>query len=170
MKPVIIIAIAFVLLIPIPIFAQEYLVSFQMDKKDYFEGDTVTISGTVRGITGNVDEPVTIKILYHTKKIVDEKVTVAQDGSFTKTFDPIMEDKSWREGEYFLIVSIGDYTESTWLSFTLTDNLANECPRYFPDIGSDGLCFDAPEPVKQEVGMRWHQNELYDYSFDIPTD
>ena len=28
-----------------------------------------------------------------------------------------------------------------------------------------------PIPIfAQEVGMRWHQNELYDYSFDIPTD
>ena len=118
MKPVIIITIAFVLLIPIPIFAQEYLVTFQTDKKNYFEVEPITVSGTVRSITGNVDEPVIIKIFYteteRFKRFIVEEITVAQDGSFTKTFNPTMEFKSWRDGKYRLEVSIGDYKEEDW--------------------------------------------------------
>jgi len=189
MKPVIIIVIAFVLLIPVPIFAQEYLVTsltIPDSQRSYNEVDTITISGKVVSITGSVDEPVTIKIFYYgeetfrdnKRQFIPEKVTVLQDGSFTKTFDPMTEDNSWRQGNYSTELSIGSWMSIERLfSFDVSNNLNNGCPRHFPDIGSDGLCYDLPEPVEkpveepveEPVEMRWHQNELYDYSFDIPT-
>jgi len=200
MKPVIIIAIAFVLLIPLTVYAQEYLVTSLIipDRMhSYSEVDTITVSGEVVGITGSVDEPVTMKIFYYgeetfrdnKKRFITEKVIVSQDGSFTKTFDPMTEDNSWRQGYYSIELSIGSWMSKERLfSFDISNNLNNGCPRHFPDIGSDGLCFDDPErchsmvpylwsdgvchniPEPEPVGMRWHQNELYDYSFDIPTD
>ena len=47
MKPVIIIAIAFVLFIPSNVFAQEYLISVQTDDTHYFKGDKIVVSGNV---------------------------------------------------------------------------------------------------------------------------
>ena len=155
MKSVIIIAIVFVLLIPSTAFAQEYMLFFQIDKEVYYEGESVVVSGNVRSISGDIEEPVTIKILYDSsfyKIITEEQVAVAQDGSFTKTFESIMDDKSWKEGEYGLVVSIGEYVKGEQFRYFITDNLENGCPEYFPDLDSDGLCYNFPEPKPLENG------------------
>ncbi len=66
-------------------FAQESLLSIQTDDNRYDEGDTIVISGNVKTIIG--ETPVLIQIIHKESTSIIEiaQITVAQDGSFTKT-------------------------------------------------------------------------------------
>jgi len=106
MKPVIIIAIAFVLFIPISVFAQENSISVQTDKSHYFKGDYVVVSGDVGIVIG--DKPVLIQIIHEGLIIEIAQITVAQNGSFTKTV--LIEQPAWSNtGEYIIKAYYQDY-------------------------------------------------------------
>jgi len=82
MKPVIIIAIAFVLLIPIPVFAQ--VVDFNIDQEVYYQFQMITMSGVV-----NVDPDmpeIFVEIFSPEKKLVGFTKLINPDGTFGLQF------------------------------------------------------------------------------------
>jgi hypothetical protein len=79
-------------------FAQEEL-SVQTDDNRYDEGDTIVISGNVGIVIA--ETPVLIQIIHEGTIIEIAQITVAQDGSFTKTV--LAEKPAWKnEGEYII--------------------------------------------------------------------
>jgi len=82
-------------------FAQEEL-SVQTDDNRYDEGDTIVISGNVGIMIG--ETPVLIQIIHKGAIIEIAQITVAQDGSFTKTvqdgiFMVLVDGEEWDDVE-----------------------------------------------------------------------
>ena len=79
-------------------FAQPEL-SVQTDDNRYDDGDTIVISGNVGIVIGKT--PVLIQSIHDGAIIEIAQITVAQDGSFTKTV--LAEKTAWKnEGEYLV--------------------------------------------------------------------
>jgi len=167
MKPVIIIAIAFVLVIPITVFAQEYQIYVQTDDTHYFKGDKIVVSGNVYPLIE--DSFVSINLfLVDGGAIAVDLVTVAFDGNYTATFLP---DILWEQGGD-VIVSAGYYGEFTETKFNYSPEvelLENGCPVGIPYIWEDGLCHTTIERVYKEAEMGFYSNEKFDFSFEAPT-
>ncbi len=83
-------------------FAQEKL-SIQTDDNRYDEGDTIVISGNVGIVIGKT--PLIIQLFTQEQSLIDvAQITVAQDGSFTKTF--LAEGTMWKSSGGILNHSI----------------------------------------------------------------
>jgi len=165
MKPVIIIAIAFVLLIPLTVFAQEYEISVQTDYPYYYIDEEVVISGNVSVIIG--DTLVLIQIIQEGTLIAIEQATVAFDGSYTTTFLP---DKLWEQGDVTVEVFYQQATAETKFNYTPeVEILENGCPAGFPYLWEDGLCYITIERVYKEAEMGFYSNEKFEFSLEIPV-
>jgi len=87
MKPVIIIVIAFVLLIPIPVLAASHTISASAELSTYENGDNVVITGNIN----NYDSSSGGFLTYFIRSPINELVTIGQvtpssDGSFQYSF------------------------------------------------------------------------------------
>jgi predicted secreted protein with PEFG-CTERM motif len=125
-------------------FAQESLLSVMTDDNLYDEGDTIVISGIVKTIIG--DTPVLIQIIYEGAIIEIAQITVAQDGSFTKTV--LAEKPAWRNaGEYIIRAFYQDQVAETEFSYTPKSESIETTTNFEVDAGSYGT-FDVEYTIK----------------------
>jgi predicted secreted protein with PEFG-CTERM motif len=125
-------------------FAQESLISVQTDDNHYDEGDAIVLSGNVNIVIG--DTPVILQ-LFNEGNLVDiAQITVAQDGSFTKTF--LAEGTLWKKsGEYTIIASYQEHQIETGFSYTPKSEVSETTEPYEVDAGSHGT-FDVEYTIK----------------------
>ena len=98
------------------VFAQESFISITTDDDHYDEGDTIVISGNVKTKIG--ETPLIIQLFTEEKSLIDvAQITIAQDGTFTKTF--LAEGTGWNKaGEYLIIASYANEKVETGFSYT----------------------------------------------------
>ena len=126
------------------IFAQESLISIQTDDNNYDEGDTIVISGIVNTIIGNT--PVLIQIVQEGTIIEIAQITVAQDGSFTKTV--LAEPPTWKKGgEYTVRAFYQDQVVEAVLNYTPKSGTVETTTIFEVDAGSHGT-FDVEYTIK----------------------
>jgi len=83
------------------------------DKASYSEGETIVISGNVFQVIGQT--PIVIQILNEGSIVDIVQITVAQDGTFTKTF--LAEGPLWEQGQYTVRASYQDQIAETTFNF-----------------------------------------------------
>lgn len=125
-------------------FAQESLLTIQTDDNNYDEGDTIVLSGNVGTVIG--DTPVIIQI-FSTGSLVDiAQLTVAQDGSFTKTF--LAEGAVWKKaGEYTIKAAYQDQAVETVFNYSPKTEIPETRTNFEVDAGSNGT-FDVEYTIK----------------------
>jgi len=127
-------------------FAQESLLSIQTDDNRYDEGDTIVISGNVKTIIG--ETPVLIQIIHKESTSIIEiaQITVAQDGSFTKTV--LAEEPAWKNtGIYLVRAFYQDQVAEAEFSYTPKSELIVTTTNFEVDAGSYGT-FDVNYTIK----------------------
>ena len=125
-------------------FAQEALISIQTDDNNYDEGDAIIVSGNVQTVIGAT--PVILQIFNEGNLIDIAQLTVAQDGSFTKTF--LAEGGSWKKsGEYTIRASYQEHQIETEFSYTPKSKVIETTENYDVDAGSHGT-FDVKYTIK----------------------
>lgn len=125
-------------------FAQESLVSIQTDDNNYDEGDAIVVSGKVSTVIG--ETPVILQLFTQGNLVDIAQITVAQDGSFTKTF--LAEGKLWKKtGEYTIIASYQEHQIETGFSYTSKSETVAITEPYEVDAGSYGT-FDVKYTIK----------------------
>ena len=125
-------------------FAQESLISIQTDDNNYDEGDAIVVSGKVTTVIG--ETPVILQLFSQGNLVDIAQLTVAQDGSFTKTF--LAEGKLWKKtGEYTIIASYQEHQIETGFSYTSKSEAVVITEPYEVDAGSYGT-FDVKYTIK----------------------
>lgn len=127
-------------------FAQQPLLSVQTDDNSYDEGDTIVISGNVNTIIG--ETPVLIQIIHKESKSIIEiaQITVAQDGSFTKTV--LAEEPAWKNsGIYIVKAFYQDQVVEAEFSYTPKSEVIVTTTNFEVDAGSYGT-FDVKYTIK----------------------
>ena len=126
------------------VFAQELLISIQTDDKNYDEGDTIVISGNVKTVIG--ETPIILQLFTEGNLVDIAQLTVAQDGSFTKTF--LAEGALWKKsGEYTVVASYQEHQVETNFSYTPKSKMVETTEPYEVDAGSHGT-FDVNYTIK----------------------
>ena len=126
------------------IFAQEPLISVQTDDNNYDEGDTIVVSGNVQTVIG--ETPVILQMFTGGNLVDIAQLTVAQDGSFTKTF--LAEGALWKKtGDYTIIASYQEHQIETQFSYTPKSEAIVTTEPYEVDAGSHGT-FDVEYTIK----------------------
>ena len=126
------------------IFAQEPLISVQTDDNNYDEGDTIVVSGNVITVIG--ETPVILQMFTGGNLIDIAQLTVAQDGSFTKTF--LAEGALWKKtGDYTIVASYQEHQIETQFSYTPKSEAIVTTEPYEVDAGSHGT-FDVEYTIK----------------------
>ena len=124
-------------------FAQEEL-SVQTNDSNYDEGDTIVISGNVGIVIG--ETPVLIQIIHEGAIIEIAQITVAQDGSFTKTV--LAEKPAWKnEGEYIIKAFYQDQVVEIEFSYSPKTEIPETKTTFEVDAGSHGT-FDVDYSIK----------------------
>ncbi len=126
-------------------FAQEPFLSITTDDNHYDEGDTIVISGNVKTKIG--ETPLIIQLFTEDQSLIDvAQITVAQDGTFTKTF--LAEGTLWKNaGEYLIIASYALEKIETGFSYTPKSELIETTTNFEVDAGSHGT-FDVEYTIK----------------------
>jgi len=127
-------------------FAQEALLSVQTDDNSYDEGDTIVISGNVNTIIG--ETPVLMQIIHKESKSIIEiaQITVAQDGSFTKTV--LAEEPAWKNsGIYIVKAFYQDQVVEAEFSYTPKSEIIVTTEPFEVDAGSYGT-FDVEYTIR----------------------
>lgn len=126
------------------VFAQESLISIQTDDNNYEEGDTIVISGNVNTVIG--ETPVLIQIINEGAIIEIAQITVAQDGTFTKTI--IAEGGVWKKGgEYTIRAFYQEYISESMFTFTPKSEAVETTTNFEVDAGSKGT-FDVEYTIR----------------------
>jgi len=124
-------------------FAQQEF-SIQTDDNRYDEGDTIVISGDVGIVIG--ETPVLIQIIHEGTIIEIAQITVAQDGSFTKTV--LAEKPAWRnEGEYIIKAFYQDQVVEIEFSYSPKTEIPETRTTFEVNAGSHGT-FDVEYSIK----------------------
>ncbi len=125
-------------------FAQESLLSIKTDDNNYDEGDTIVISGNVGIVIA--DTPVLIQIIHEGAIIEIAQITVAQDGSFTKTV--LAEKPAWKnEGEYLIKAFYQDQVVEIEFSYSPKTEIPETRKIFEVDAGGHGT-FDVEYSIK----------------------
>jgi len=128
------------------VFAQESLISIQTDDNHYDEGDTIVISGNVSTVIG--ETPVLIQIIHKESKSIIEiaQITVALDGSFSKTV--LADKKIWKNaGIYIIKAFYQDQSIEIEFSYTPKSGVIETTTNFEVDAGSSGT-FDVEYTIK----------------------
>ena len=126
------------------VFAQEPLISVQTDDNHYDEGDTIVVSGNVKTVIG--ETPVILQMFTEGNLVDIAQLTVAQDGSFTKTF--LAEGALWKKsGDYTIVASYQEHQIETEFSYTPKSEAIETTEPYEVDAGSHGT-FDVEYTIK----------------------
>jgi hypothetical protein len=125
-------------------FAQESLISVQTDDNHYDEGDTVVVSGNVQTVIG--ETPVILQLFTEGNLVDIAQLTVAQDGSFSKTF--LAEGALWKKsGDYTIVASYQEHQIETGFAYTPKSEAVVTTEPYEVDAGSHGT-FDVEYTIK----------------------
>jgi len=128
------------------VFAEESILSIQTDDNFYDEGDTIAISGNVNIVIGKT--PVLIQIIHEESKSIIEiaQITIAQDGSFTKTV--LAEKPAWKNAGIYIIKAFyqNQVTESEF-TYTPKSKSIETTSNFEVDAGSSGT-FDVEYTIK----------------------
>ena len=128
------------------VFAEESILSIQTDDNFYDEGDTIAISGNVNIVIGKT--PVLIQIIHKESKSIIEiaQITIAQDGSFTKTV--LAEKPAWKNAGIYIIKAFYQHqvTESEF-TYTPKSESIETTTNFEVDAGSSGT-FDVEYTIK----------------------
>jgi len=127
------------------VFAQESsLLTIQTDDNLYDEGDTIVVSGNVGIVIGGT--PVIIQIFSVATLVDIAQITVAQDGSFTKTF--LAEGAVWKKaGEYTIKAAYQDQAVETTFTYSPKTEIPETKTNFEVDAGSNGT-FDVEYTIK----------------------
>lgn len=128
------------------VFAQEPLITLQTDDNHYDEGDTVVISGHVKTVIGGT--PIIIQIIHQSSSTIVqiEQLTVAQDGTFSKTI--LAEGPLWgNEGTYIAKAAYQDTIIETEFTFKPKKAAPEATSNFEVDAGSYGT-FDVEYTIK----------------------
>jgi len=127
------------------VFAQEPFLSITTDDNHYDEGDTIVISGNVKTRIG--ETPLIIQLFTEEQSLIDvAQITVAQDGTFTKTF--LAEGALWKHaGKYLIIASYALEKVETEFSYTPKSEIIETTTDFEVDAGSYGT-FDVEYTIK----------------------
>ena len=162
MKSVLIVAIAFVLLIPLTVFAQQYQVSVQTDDNHYDEGDTIVISGQVSTSMPGVD--VVIQLFTEGNMVTTAQKPIAQDGTFSHTI--LAEGPLWKKSGTYLVrasYEVGGVTISeTEFTYSSKSEVSEITTNFEVNAGSHGT-FD----VKYSILGGTVQKIVLDTDFTI---
>ena len=103
-------------------------ISLSTSNEVYYSGDYIVVFGSVNTIFENT--PITIQI-YHETNLVDvAQVTVAQDGTFVKSFNAV--GQQWKEeGVYLIRVQYGS-TEIAETTFEFFSQMIDKSSAVFP--------------------------------------
>jgi len=124
-------------------FAQGEL-SVQTDDNSYDEGDTIVISGNVGIMIG--ETPVLIQIIHKGAIIEIAQITVAQDGSFTKTV--LAEKPAWKnKGEYIIKAFYQDQVVEIEFTYSPKTEIPETKSIFEVDAGNQGT-FDVEYSIK----------------------
>ena len=105
MKYILYFLLFLIIFIPPVANSEESEIYIETDKKNYEEGDTITISGIVNIKIG--ETPITIQIFNEEKLVQIAQLTVAEDGSFTNTV--VAKGPLWKNsGEYTIRITYGE--------------------------------------------------------------
>jgi hypothetical protein len=151
MKFLLIFALAFTLLGPSTVFAQEFTdnpsittIIVQTDDPNYNEGDTIVISGQVSTVTLNAK--VILQLFTEGNLIEIAQIIVAQDGTYSHTV--LAEGPLWdKPGNYVVRVSYGDHIAETEFSYTPKSDTMAKTERFEVSAGSIGT-FDVEYTIK----------------------
>ena len=126
------------------VFAQDPIIFVQTDDNNYDEGDTIVISGNISTVIG--ETPVLIQIIHEGAIIEIAQITVAQDGSFTKTI--LAEGGVWgKSGEYIIRAFYQEYISETEFTYTPESEAVETTTNFEVDAGSHGT-FDVEYTIK----------------------
>ena len=126
------------------VFAQESLISVETDDNHYDEGDTVVVSGNVQTVIG--ETPVILQLFTEGNLVDIAQLTVAQDGSFSKTF--LAEGALWKKsGDYTIVASYQEHQIETGFAYTSKAEAVVTTEPYEVDAGSHGT-FDVEYTIK----------------------
>ena len=162
MKPVIIILIAFVLLIPIPVFAASHTISTSTELSTYENGDNVIITGNINNYDSSSGEFLT----YFIRSPINELVTIGQvtpssDGSFQYSFTA--SGPYWSSsGNYVAESHFGEISSETIIVYTIgstsepapeptstSTSASASASTHEPPLHGD----PEPEPESKELGI-----------------
>ena len=138
--------VIFLLMISVgAVFAQESLISVQIDDNNYDEGDTIVVSGKVTTIIGNT--PITLQLFADDNLVDVAQIVVAQDGGYSHTI--IAEGPLWKkQGNYVVRVSYGEGNiAETEFGFTPQSESMTTTTNFEVDAGRYGT-FDVEYTVK----------------------
>ena len=126
-------------------FAEEHSLSVKTDDNHYDEGDTIVVSGNVGIVVGKT--PLIIQLFSQEQSLIDvAQITVAQDGTFTKTF--LAEGKSWKNaGKYLIVASYALDKVETECSYTPKSEAIVTTEPFEVDAGSYGT-FDVEYTIR----------------------
>ena len=141
MKPGIIILMAFILLIPIPVFAASHTISASTELLTYENGDNVIIIGNISNYDSSSGEFLT----YFIRSPINELVTIGQvtpssDGSFQYSFTA--SGPYWSSsGNYVAESHFGEISSETIIVYTI-----GSAPEPAPEPTSTSTSTSTPEP------------------------
>jgi len=141
MRPVIIILIAFVLLIPIPVLAASHTISASAQQSTYENGDNVVITGNISNYDSSSGVDVTFLIISPINELVTiGTVTPSSDGSFQYSFTA--SGPYWSSsGNYIAESHFGEISTETIIVFT-----SGTAPEPEPTSTSTSTSTSTPEP------------------------
>jgi len=147
MKPVVIIAIAFVLLIPSSVFADSHNIpplSVYTDKESYEDGDTIVISGKIANYDPFFEKALTWTIISPDNNIMTIGQTyTSSDGSFSTSKDvggPLWE----LSGNYVVNMHYGEFSAETTFYYLASEFIPNNPP---PEPTPEPEPEPTPEPT-----------------------
>jgi predicted secreted protein with PEFG-CTERM motif len=119
-------------------------ISLSTSNEVYYSGDYIVIFGDVNTVFENT--PITIQI-YHETNLVDvAQVTVAQDGTFVKSFNAV--GQQWKEeGTYIIRVQYGS-TEIAETTFEFFSQMIDKSSAVFPVSIPNSGTFDVGYTIR----------------------
>jgi predicted secreted protein with PEFG-CTERM motif len=140
--------------------AEAEQISLSTSNDIYYNGDYVVVFGSVNTIFENM--PITIQI-YHESNLVDvAQVTVAQDGTFVKSFNAV--GQQWKEeGTYTIRVQYTStqIAETTFEFFSqMIDKSSAVFPVNIPNSGTFGVGYTIRGGEVEGIGMNQERYSL----------
>jgi predicted secreted protein with PEFG-CTERM motif len=126
-------------------FAQESVISVQTNDDNYYEGDTILISGKITTIIG--DTQITMQLFKGGNMVEIAQVKVSQDGNYVHTI--IAQGPLWKnQGEYTVRVAYGENNiAETSFQYTSELEIIETTREFEVDVGDSGT-FDIKYTIR----------------------
>jgi len=140
--------------------AEAEQISLSTSNDIYYNGDYVVVFGSVNTIFENM--PITIQIYYESNLVDVAQVTVAQDGTFVKSFNAV--GQQWKEeGTYTIRVQYTStqIAETTFEFFSqIIDKSSAVFPVNIPNSGTFGVGYTIRGGEVEGIGMNQERYSL----------